>query len=257
MSKYSYLISQMTWSYSRLKCFEDCPYRFLLNYIYPSDEAPMFYAEYGSLVHELLAGYYAGMIRKERLVQMFVSGFVLRIRGRVSPEISRKFFDQGVACMERVQPCPYEIAGVEQEIRFTIDGYHFTGFVDLLIRKPDGGFVIVDHKSRLLKQRSNRKKPTRYDSELDEYLRQLYLYAVWVEQRYGVLPDELVFHCYRSGEVIRQPFDKAAYEEAKAWAVGMIHQIEAAEDYDPHIDFFSCRYLCGVHEDCIYSELGG
>ena len=52
------------------------------------------------------------------------------------------------------------------------------GVIDLVGRSDTGGLVIVDHKSRALKPRSKRKKPTKTNQELDEYLRQLYLYAV-------------------------------------------------------------------------------
>ena len=210
----------------------------------------MFYAEYGVLVHQLLAGYYAGSIRKEDLPGMFMSGFVLKIRGAISPEIRRKFFNQGLECMNRIEPCPLKIVGIEQEVHFRIDDYPFTGYMDMLLQKPDGGFILVDHKSHQLKPRSNRKNPTKADQEL-------YLYSAWVEKQYGTVPDELVFHCYRTGEIIREKFDHDAYARAKSWAVDLIHKIEATEDYNPNLDFFSCRYLCGVHEDCIYSELGG
>lgn len=257
MSQYSYLISQMTWSFSRLRSFEDCPYRFLLTYIYPEEECPQFYAEFGTLIHQLLADYYSGKVRRELLPSRFISGFYGDMKGRISPEIRRKFFGQGLACMQRVQPCPIEILGVETQTDFELEGYSFTGFVDLLLRKPDGGLILVDHKSHPLKPRSKRKKPTRSDEELDSYLRQLYLYSVWVEMVYGKQPDELVFHCYRTGDIIREPFRQAAYEEAKRWAVDLIHHIEKAEDFPPCIDFFPCTHLCPVHEACVYYEMGG
>lgn len=257
MSKYSYLISQMTWSFTRLRSFEDCPYRFLLTYIYSEEGTPRFYAEFGALVHQLLADYYSGSVRKELLPSRFISGFFSDVHGNISPEIRRKFFAQGLACMQQTGVCPYEIVGIEKQTDFKLDGYPFTGFIDMLLRKPNGELIMVDHKSHPLKPRSKRKKPTKTDKELDAYLRQLYLYSVWVEDVYGKPPAELVFNCYRTNQIIREPFCQDAYEEAKRWALSLIHRIEAADDFPPCINFFSCTHLCRVHEACPYYEIGG
>lgn len=257
MGRYSYLISQMTWSYSRLRSYEDCPYRFLLTYIYPEEEEPCFYAEYGSFIHRLLAGYYSGHISRDALFMRYISGFFTEIKGRIQSSIKRKFFNQGLECMERIKPCDVEILGIENQIEFELDGYPFIGYVDMLLRKQDGGLILVDHKSHPLKQRSKRTRPTKSDKELDEYLRQLYLYSVWVEKHYGKLPEELVFHCYRTGEIVREKFSMPAYEEAKKWALGLIHSLEAADDFPPQIEFFQCQHICGVHGACVYYEMGG
>lgn len=257
MGAYSYLIAQMTWSYSRLKCFEDCPYRFMLTYIYPSEKCPQFYAEYGSLIHQLLADYYSGKISREQLVPGFITAFYQKVKGNIGSDIRKKFFDQGLQCMRRVEPCTAEIIGIEKKINFDLEGYHFVGFIDMLVQTADGKLVVVDHKSRPLKPRSKRQKPTKADEELNDYLRQLYLYSVWVEQEYGRLPDELVFHCYRTGDVIREAFDSGAYESAKQWALSVIHLVEAEETFAPILSYFPCHFLCDVHEDCVYYEMGG
>lgn len=59
---YEPLIRDMTWSYSRIKAFDDCPYRWYLKYIrYPKVRGKdMFFANYGKFVHELLASFYSG-----------------------------------------------------------------------------------------------------------------------------------------------------------------------------------------------------
>ena len=56
MGEVSYrpLIEDMVWSYSRIECFDDCPYRWYLKYISGMKESPMFYTSYGSFMHRLL-----------------------------------------------------------------------------------------------------------------------------------------------------------------------------------------------------------
>ena len=260
MGKYSYLISQMTWSFSRLRCFEQCPYRFLMSYIYPADEEPQFYAEYGLFVHRLLAGFYSGDIKPDLLVTKYITGYYQEVKPPPpTPEIGRKFFEQGLQYLKglREKSFPYEVVAVEKEISFHLYGYHFKGFIDLLLRDRDGRLIIVDHKSHPLKQRSNRKKPTKSDQELDEYLLQLYLYSLWAIQELNEEPAKLMFNCYRTGEIIEEEFDSRKMDKAMIWARDLIRQIEAEEDYNQKLDYFPCRYICPVHDECEYYELGG
>ena len=38
-----FIINNMTWSYSRVSAYEQCPYGWFLNYILEEAEEPMFY----------------------------------------------------------------------------------------------------------------------------------------------------------------------------------------------------------------------
>lgn len=57
MGEISYrpLIEAMTWSYSRLEIFDDCPYRWFLTYIHTPKlkKEDKFYAAYGLFMHDL------------------------------------------------------------------------------------------------------------------------------------------------------------------------------------------------------------
>lgn len=70
----------------------------------------------------------------------------------------------------------------------------------------DGTLCILDHKSRSLKPRSNRKKKPKTDEEPDQYLRQLYLYSIPITNEFGRMPAFLKFNCYRTGVRIKEPF---------------------------------------------------
>ena len=47
---YAPLIDDMVWSYSRIKAFVDCPYRFYLKYIRHIHGKEMFFASYGTFM---------------------------------------------------------------------------------------------------------------------------------------------------------------------------------------------------------------
>ena len=249
---YRPLIEDMTWSYSRLKSFEDCPYKWFLNYILEEKEEPMFYASYGSFIHKLIERYYRGELTKDELPTAFLLGFSAEVRGERPPEQTlRKYVTLGTEYFRSFKEFPFEMLSVEEQLRFDLDGVDFLAFTDY-IGKRESKLAIVDSKSRELKPRSGRKKPTAKDRELDEMLRQLYLYAHGVKQVYGEFPAYLCFNCFKNGQLIEEPFSQKAYEESLDWAKRKIEEIYAEEEFRPYVDWFSCKNLCGFHGECCY-----
>lgn len=265
---YSLITSAMTWSYSRIAAFCQCPYKFFLTYIQPCASDPLFFSEYGQFMHELFAGFYSGALSRFELVSRYLSGFQRRVTSRApSSKIFSSYFRQGAEALNRVSHFG-DVLGVEQEVSFYIEDLPFTGFVDLVLRagKSAGqifpsasfhkaGLCLVDHKSRILKPRSTRGHYTQSDATLDSYLRQLYLYSIPVHDLYGQYPSHLVFHCYRSGDWVFEPFSVAALNESKAWAVDTVRRICASQEWPPNLDYFFCKHLCGVHNHCEYCAL--
>ena len=39
-------------------------------------------------------------------------------------------------------------------------------------------------------------------------------------------------------------------EQAKGWAIDLIHQIETAKCFPAYAEEFHCRNICGLHETC-------
>lgn len=251
---YRPLIDEMVWSFSRIECFEDCPYRFFLKYIHKSKDEPRFYAAYGRFMHELIEQYYCGELSKEDMLFAYLTRFKAEVIGERPPEsVVQKYIAGGIEYLQNFSPFPFNMIGVEEKINFTIDGIPFVGFIDYVGEK-DGEYYIIDNKSRDLKPRSNRTKPTAKDAELDKMLKQLYIYSAAVEQEYGKFPKYLCFNCFRTGTFIYEPFIKEKYDEALRWAKQTIKDIRSADDFYPNCEYFSCRYICGVSDDCCYNE---
>ena len=256
MGEISYrpLIEGMTWSYSRLTGFENCPYAWYMRYIACEEEQPMFYASYGSFMHKLIERYYRGDLRKEDMPTAFLLGFSSEVEGRRPPQSTLlKYIESGRSYCENFEPFPFTVKGVEEELHFDVDGIDFVAFVDY-IGERDGKLVIVDHKSRDLKPRSNRQKPTVKDQELDDMLRQLYLYAHGIQQKYGEFPALLCFNCFKNGQFIEESFDPEAYLHTLDWAKQTVDRIAGEETFHPYIDYFYCKNLCGLHDSCCYYE---
>jgi hypothetical protein len=247
----SVLFDDWVWSYSRLQSFCQCPWGFAQRYLYGAPSEPNFYSAYGSLIHGLYERWYKGKIRQEQLIPEFVSGFIHL--PDIEPERRSQYLLSGLSCFGREIDTPEKIVGVERRVRFTVGGYRFQGIIDLMYEQ-DGGIVILDHKSHSLQPRSGRKKPTVKDRELDEYLRQLYLYAHAVRQLKLGEVKKLVFNCFRTGVVIEEPHSAAAELDAVNWAVDTIRQIEDTRLFLPTPDWFYCGNLCDTRSICDYRE---
>ncbi len=185
----NYLIDSMTWSHSRLSCYESCPYKFYLKYIEDLRPEPCFLSSYGSFMHDLLAAFYRGELSPRQAVDRYLRHFRQEVTGRPpSQKVFDSYFSDGLLALQNLKPFPGSVLDVERRFSFSVAGLPFVGIVDLLA-EDETGICVVDHKSKKFRPPSSRG-----NRELDTYLRQLYLYAVPVVEKYGRAPSSLVLY---------------------------------------------------------------
>lgn len=135
-----------------------------------------------------------------------------------------------------------KILGVEEEFDLAIDDWTFTGFIDLVFEDAEGHLIIRDYKS---------KASFKNREEQHQYARQLYLYALYVKEKYGRCPDELQFLMFRKQkEPVRIPFNSEDADEALKWAKDTVSAIRNAFDFPPQCDEFYGLYLCNHRAYC-------
>ena len=252
---YEPIIKDMVWSYSRIKAFDDCPYRWYLQYIRRLRGKDMFFASYGSFMHKLIELYYTEGKSSRQLCDMYLQDFKSKVVGWApNKTVFANYFKSGLQYLREIQPFPYNMVAVEKRVDFNLSGIPFVGYIDFLGEK-DGELYVVDNKSRNLKPRSTRNKPTKSDIELDSYLKQLYLYSAAVEQEYGKLPIALCFNCFRTPILIQEPFQEQAYAESKQWLANKVQEITQETEFKPDIEFFKCTHLCEMRDFCDYYRL--
>lgn len=260
MSDVSYkpLIQDMVWSYSRIKSFSDCPYKWFLRYIKKYPAKPLFFSSYGSFVHELIADYLSGKKTRSEVSSEYLEDFSDRVKPRAPNQtIFKNYFRDGINYFRHITRPPNKVAAVEEKVAFEIEGFPFTGYIDIREETKAGDIVITDNKSRNLKPRSTRSTPTKTDLELDDYLRQLYLYSYAVHENCGKFPSALCFNCFRTNTRIEEPFSKERYENAVVWAKESIERITEEEEFAPDLEFFRCKHLCEMQDHCEYFKLMG
>lgn len=253
---YRPVIEDMTWSYSRITCFDDCKYRWYLKYIleFPTDE--MFFANYGKFIHGILEEYYRGNLSKDDMVSKYLVEFHNVVKGEPpNNKVFKTYFTDGLEYLKSFTPLPYKLIDVEHKIDFKLNGKQFVGIADYIGETDDGNLIIIDNKSRNLKPRSKGSRYTKDDETLDEYFRQLYLYAYAVCEEYGKLPGYLGFNCFRNGNVIVEPFQEEAFEKALKWLDDTTEVIADEEDFPPDEELFKCRNLCEMRSRCVYADL--
>lgn len=212
----------------------------------------MFFSDYGSFMHKVIEMYLRGQLKKSELTSHYLLNFKKEVIGKPpTRDIFKSYFEQGLSYLNSFN-FPYEkTLAIEQKYNFTIDDVKFTGVIDC-VPEDSNGLIVLDNKSRALKARSGRKKPTKSDRELDEYLKQLYIYSVPVKAEYGKYPSRLEFNCFRAQELISEPFDEEAFENAKEWALRTIDKIIENDDWSPDMEYWKCRYLCDKNHQCEY-----
>lgn len=252
---YEPVIRSMKWSFSRIKAFRDCPYRWYLKYLHRLKSQNLFFSDYGTFMHKLIELYYSGKMTPEQLCEKYLFEFREQVTdGAPNQKVFTSYFHGGLNYLKNLEPLPYEMIALEKRVNVSINGIPFIGYIDYL-GKNEKGLVIVDHKSRMLKPRSGRRKPTRTDEELDRYLVQLYLYAAAVEQEYGQPPVALCFNCFRVPVLIEEPFNAKSYAAAKKWLADSIEEIATAKEFKPNLEYFKCTHVCEMRDQCEYYAL--
>lgn len=244
----------MRWSYSRITCFEDCKYKWFLKYIKEEPAVKKYFSEYGKFMHKIIEMYLTNQLKKNELSEYYILNF----KDNVTPKppnnkIYLNYFNQGLDYLDNIDFPHKNILGVEEEVKFKIKDKEFIGYIDIVSK--DNEISITDNKSRDLKERTTRKKPTKSDAELDDYLRQLYIYSIPVYEKYKEYPKYLEFNCFRTNTFIREEFNPEVLEKTKLWAVGEIKKIANNEEWKPCLDYWKCNHLCDMSENCEYKSL--
>lgn len=255
---YEPLIRDMVWSYSRLKAYDDCPYRWYLKYIrYPkAEQKQMFFANYGKFVHELIADFYSGEKTPNELEVEYLQDFRAKVNAYApNKTVFKNYFLDGLNYIRKLESPKNKVLSVENKVKFQVGRIPLIGYIDRLEEDADGHILVIDNKSRTLKPRSNRSKPTKADEELDRYLRQLYLYSIAVQNQYGKTPYKLCFDCFRNQTFIEEKFRDDEYKKAQIWVEDKVSEISQDTEFRPNMEYFKCRYLCEMQEYCDYYEL--
>lgn len=237
------------YSFSKLSSWWVCPYGYFLRYIEHKAGIGNAFASYGTLVHEIMEKYAKGEAELWDLPQMFEWLFDSAVQEKFPPnkyvDLRESYYKQGLSFLKTFAGYDkYKILGVEEEFELSIDDWNFVGVIDLVFEDENGRLIIRDYKS---------KASFKNEEEQHKYARQLYLYALYVKEKYGRYPDELQFLMFRKKkDPVKIPFNEADAQEALEWAKDTVRIIRNAFDYPPQCEDFYGQNLCNHREYCPY-----
>lgn len=154
------------------------------------------------------------------------------------------YYQQGLSYCENFKGYPdQKILEVEANFVIPIDDWLFNGIIDLLYIDEQGRLVVQDYKS---------KSSFKSKAEQKEYARQLYLYSLYVKEKYGKFPELLRFSMFRKQKYTDIPFNTSDCEEALSWAKNTVSAIRNCWDFSPSCEDFYGNQLCNHREYCDY-----
>ena len=257
MSEYEFILDNMTFSFSSLTLFEQCPYAWYLKYIECRDKASNCYADFGSYCHKILEMYAKEELKKDDLLSYYAKHFNASNPLLIDNISYDKYYSAGALYFKdcSLDLKQYKVLGVEKQVRFKIGRYNFIGYIDLLLQ--DGELVIIlDHKSSEYPYSKSGKLKKKCIDKITSYKRQLYLYAKAVYDEFGVYPDKIMWNYFKEGQFDPVKFDMQEYEEALKWAESVVDRIYQTDEFNMVEDYFYCNRLCDFRNgECNKEEL--
>lgn len=246
-----YIPPDHRFSFSALSLYDECPMAFKLRYIdHVKDEGNGF-SDYGTFCHKLLEEWAKGETPDIALAAEYEDRYDDAVIHPFPPfprGMGAKYYDAGLAYFESFEGFgDVEILDVEQRFEFQVEGgrrpYTFVGVVDLVVKdKATGAIDIIDHKS---------KSAAQMKKDFPLYRKQLYTYARFVYDTYGVWPRRIGFNLFKEGgQMVWENFTMAGYEETMRWIIDSIEAILDEKEWKVTVSPFFCRFLCSCLDEC-------
>ena len=234
------------YSFSKLNSWWTCPYGYKLRYIDHQSGIGNAFASFGTLIHSIMERYCKGEIMLQDLVSVYEWEFETSVPEKFPYNkyvvLKDSYYKQGLDFLSSFQGYPsYQILGIEEHFELPIQDWTLVGFIDLVFMDQDGKLVIRDYKS---------KSSFKNEKEQREYARQLYLYSLYIKEKYGRYPDELQFLMFRKQEIVRIEFNEQDLHDALDWAISTVETIRSAFNYPATCDDFYGTNLCNHREYC-------
>lgn len=244
-------LDEMEWSFSNIKCFETCKKSWYRKYILGEKGCGNFYADFGTLAHNMLEQVALGKIKPIDMRRFVEYNWNDAIANEPplqfgKGDLGEIYYNQLMELCEYFEGFKDTTIGTEIEFHTTIHTKHgekpFIGFIDRL-SKWDDDYIITDYKS---KSKFNSKK------ELAKYAIQLYVYSKYVYETYGVFPKMLKFFLFRNGEEVVIEFKKEDYDSAIQYVGDVIDSVYDETNFENNYSYFFCKNLCMYRYDCSF-----
>lgn len=246
------------YSFSQLQSFSECPYAFYLQKIERNpDMVQNAFASQGTLIHDLLDLWAKKELTLEQLPAEYERRYPLEVveawpRMLASKGYAEKAFQLGLDYFKNFDEFKgFKVISAEERFKIEVEGRPFVGIMDMLLEDEETGeLVLTDHKSKSL---------SAFKKAEDEMYRQQYLYAKYVQEKYGKYPDRLMFNLFKErGAKMERRFAEKDYLATLIWAGEQMNKMEQydfvdwliTKEVEPGKPDFFCTELCSCRKIC-------
>ena len=265
------MMNDITYSFSRLKLFNECKMAYYLTYVAKENKLPNIYSEIGTTIHELLEDIQSGkkIDAKERINTFHDKIEECEIFGIsfVNDNIKNKYIENIDHCLRTFKQLEGVKFEIEKEIELDINGRKLTGFIDLVIHNNDGTVSVVDFKTS-----------SRYTKkDLQKNANQLIIYGLALEQQGYIVRDVkwmMLKYCMIDGKrgskmierreledgqtfedcFVEYPYNEISKLDCITWVENTIDEIESCDIWSSKEinkgTSFYCQNICSVCKGC-------
>ncbi len=231
-------------SYTQISTYLQCPWRYYLKYIEHIPEPRRKQLYFGSSIHEALNFHYVAK-NKQKTLEVFESVFEEQAQEEGSEKIEEKEKQElkklGKDMLINYLPKfeQLDIADMEKEIIFDIDGIEMIGYLDYILREG----VIMD-----IKTSTRRWKPEDVKDSLQMRLYTLAYREYYGEKEKGVRIDVLLKNKKRENDSLVVWLKEGELDMARRIVYGVANAI------DKHI-FYPCNPSSWQCRSCPYRKI--
>lgn len=146
------------WSWSRVHCFMNSPYEYLLKYVQnkKEDRQDCIYTTTGGLCHDIIERFYTGQIKYEDMLGEFEDGWTVAYDiaqlkfDRNDEEHNKKIADKYYECLKHFfknHTVLNNKPAIEQFVKVKVGTNLLQGYIDCCFKDDDGNYNIVDWKT--------------------------------------------------------------------------------------------------------------
>lgn len=250
------VVENMRFSYSSVTSFITCPYGFKLSYIDYNDRSKNWYSDFGLLMHDVLEKHFKDELDIMELSQYYEEQYSIQVTSPAPPYpvgIAERYYDDGLNFFNNFDfnKSNYEIIHIENSIETTYNGVKLIVKPDIVLKdKTTGDTYLVDYKTS-----DPFKYPSQGKKKLEEYRKQMYLYAYFINHTTDIKINKIKLWFVRINK-----FDDFDYVEEEAgnvvnWFYNGVLNIQVEEEFPPcdtKKNKFFCQQLCSVSQFCQY-----